>query len=97
MARRWLNATSYSVWLSRRDADVAALRLSLGHSPNATAIVYFPAFLADAVHNGAALARLDSVITHFACNGVRPSLLVGRPEFYGAGRLTRDVVHNSGA
>jgi hypothetical protein len=71
------------------------LRLSLGTHANATAIVYFPAFLADPVHGGVPLARLDAVTTYMACNGVQPALLIGRPEFYGAGTFsnTRDVVH----
>lgn len=91
----WLSDTGYALWLERRADDMQRLRLSLGTHANATAIVYFPAFLADPVHGGVPLARLDAVATYMACNGVQPALLIGRPEFYGAGTFsnTRDVVH----
>jgi len=92
----WADAAEWRHWLGRRDSDIALLRRSLGDGPNVSAIVYFPAYLADAaVWGPEPLARLGSVLSSFTAAGVRPMLLLGRPDIGPSGTWVppQDPVH----
>ena len=88
----WGNASQWQHYLTVRDRDAALLKASLGGHPNATAILYFEAYLADAEVWGAApLQRLASAVTHFAGQGVASIVFFGDPEFTGTGGWDRCV------
>lgn len=96
----WLHDANWTHWAGRVASDVALLRQSLGGGGNASAIVYFPAFLADVARWGAApLERLDSVVASLAAGGVRPQLLIGRPDVGASGEWlpSSDPVHDPAA
>jgi hypothetical protein len=87
-----------SEWYPLGLADNAiSVRRSLGLHVNGTAFVYFPLYLADPMHGYEALARLGDVLQSLSCGGVHAALLLGRPEYWGAGTAahSRDVVHNA--
>jgi len=64
------------------------IKYNLGAQRGSTVILYFPLFLSDAVHGGLALSRLDAVIADITAAGLAVLLLVGRPDYYGAGNAT---------
>jgi hypothetical protein len=78
----WNNTLLWAAWVSQRETDVALLRYSLGDSHSRhSAIVNFELYLADTdIWGGVPLQRLGQVCTHFLANGVRPILLLGKPE-----------------
>ena len=89
----WLRSDGWATYLSTR-ASAWPLIKSAGYT---TTIVYFNAFLADAVHSGLALSRLAVVLADAAASGPpRTLLLVGRPDYYGNGlpSQTHDPVNN---
>jgi hypothetical protein len=65
------------------------IRYGLGDAPGATVILYFNAFLADPMHNGVALGRLDAVIGDVGAAGMRVLLFIGRPDYFGAGNASQ--------
>ena len=81
----WLRDADWGVYLSQRDTMWPLLRSNLGDAPNSTAIIYFPAFLADPVHGGVALGRLDVVCADVSSAGLRVIPFVGRPDYFGMG------------
>eukprot|EP00037_Helgoeca_nana_P012835 m.117183 g.117183 ORF g.117183 m.117183 type:complete len:299 (+) comp21679_c1_seq1:137-1033(+) len=97
----WANDTWWSQYLTVRDADAEQLQASLGGKGNATAIIYFEQYLADAAgrNSTAPLDRLDQVVAHFASHGIRSALFLGDPEFTAAAtwESSHDVVRNATA
>jgi hypothetical protein len=96
----WANDTQWKHYLGVRDRDAWLLKASLGGHPNATAILYFENYLADAgVWGSAPAQRLASVVAHFAAHGVASIVFFGDPEFSGRGGWdsTHDVVRNATA
>jgi hypothetical protein len=94
----WLREDGWAAYTAQA-ATQGPLLLSILPSPNATVLVLFPLFLADPLHAGVGLSRLNTVIRDMAAAGLRVQLFVGRPEYYGRGRSadTHDVVHNATA
>jgi hypothetical protein len=96
----WGNQSQFEHYMSVRDRDAALLKASLGGHPNATVILYFEAYLADAaVWGEAPVQRLGSAVTHFAAHGVSTVVFFGDPEFsdLGGWDSTHDVVRNATA
>jgi hypothetical protein len=96
----WLNDSVWAIWRQRRDSDMGLLRYNLGSGPNVSAIVYFPAFLADTTQWGSQpLERLDEVVSFMAARGIRPIVLIGRPDIGPGGNWSADIdpVHDAGA
>ncbi len=96
----WANDTLWAAYLRSRDADAQLLKHSLGGSANATAIVGFQLYLADAdVWGPEPLQRLALALAHFRASGVRPLLFLLDMEFYGKGTwtTTHDIVHDQQA
>ena len=75
----WGNQSQFEHYLSVRDRDALLLKSSLGGHPNATVILYFEAYLADAaVWGEAPVQRLGSAVTHFVDLEARLDAAVGR-------------------
>jgi hypothetical protein len=102
----WGRDDAWAAYVAQRSTDWALLSSSVGgggggggsgsggHRPSA--IIYFPAFLADAAggRGTAPLDRLATVVADCAAAGLEPILFFGRPEFFGFGNASqsRDVV-----
>jgi len=78
----WLREDGWGVYLQQRATMWPLVRSSLGGQPGATALVYFPLFLADPVHGGRALQRLDQALADARAAGLQTALFIGRPDFH---------------
>jgi hypothetical protein len=94
--QRNLSAALLTLGFSLREAS-AANRTS-GSPFRPTAVLYVPAFIADsAVWGTQPLQRVNEVVGDVAALGLQVILLLGRPEFYGAGDWSHvhDVVRSN--
>ena len=95
----WMNTTLWTVWERNHGADASMLKHSLGDA-EATAIIYFPGYLADSgVWGPTPVNRLAAAVAAYAEAGIKSILFLGDPEFYGSGTWaqTHDIVHNATA
>jgi hypothetical protein len=83
----WLRDEAWALYTRTQAASWILVRYSLGDTARMAVILYFPLFLADDVHGGVALARLDIVVADIVAAGMEVLLLVGRPDYYGHGTL----------
>lgn len=81
----WLRDADWEVYLSQRGTMWPLLRANLGDNNESGVLLYFPAFLADPMHGGVALGRLDVVCSDLAGAGLRVIPFIGRPDYFGAG------------
>ena len=94
------NDTLMEVWQWNHVADASMLKRSLGDSANATAVIYFQAYLADAAVWGTApIDRLKTAVAAYTSQSIKTILFLGDPEFYGVGTwaTTHDIVRNATA
>jgi hypothetical protein len=94
----WSRDDAWAAYTAHAPSDWAQLRASLGDSDRAAAILYFPAFLADAQagRGTVPLQRLATVVEDCAAAGLEPMLFFGKPEYFGYGNVTqnRDVIRS---
>ena len=95
----WMNASLMAVWERNHVADASMLKHSLGDGV-ATAIIYFPGYLADSgVWGEMPVKRLADAVKAYEDTGIKSILFLGDPEFYGTGTWaqTHDIVRNATA
>ena len=79
----WLREDGWGEYLQQRATMWPLVRASLGGGqPGATVLLYFPLFLADPVHGGVALRRLDKALSDARAAGLRTALFIGRPDYH---------------
>jgi hypothetical protein len=81
----WLRDSDWQHYTAVQASMWALVRYNLGSQQGATVVLYFPLFLADPLHSGLALARLDTVLADIRASGMQALLLIGRPDYYGRG------------
>ena len=81
----WLRADGWGTYTQQRATMWPLLRSSLGDQPGATVLLYFPLYLADPVHGGLALARLDAALADARAAGLATALFIGRPDYHSNG------------
>ena len=85
----WLREDDWAVYIAQQGTMWPLVRYSLGSQEGATVLLYFPLFLADPLHGGVALRRLDAAIADAARAGLAVALFVGRPDYFGAGNASQ--------
>ena len=81
----WLREDGWGTYLQQAPTMWPLLLSNLGNHPKSTALIYFPLFLADPMHNGLALQRLDVALADARAAGLQTALFIGRPDYSGNG------------
>lgn len=81
----WLREDGWGTYLQQQATMWPLLRSNLGSHPQSTVLLYFPLFLADPLHAGLALERLDQALSDARSAELATALFIGRPDYHGNG------------